>query len=65
MSITAWRVVVWILGVLSLAGLVAAGHASWAKQGIFNVEFLAFVLSNMAYIKCIETEYRLREKKNG
>lgn len=63
MSVFAWRVVVFIMGVFSLASVVYMGHASWVKPGFFNLEFLGFFLANAAYIKCIEMEYRLREKK--
>lgn len=63
MSVFAWRVVVFILAVFSLASVVYMGHASLVKPGFLDLEFLGFFLANMAYIKCIEIEYRLREKK--
>lgn len=53
MSVFAWRVVVFILAVFSLASVVYMGHASWVKPGFLNLEFLGFFLANMAYIKCI------------
>lgn len=60
MSTTAWRVVVWVLGVVSLMLLVKSGAASFAKPGIFNWEFLGFVLSTAAFSECVRADERLK-----
>lgn len=67
MSIAAWRVVLWVLGVIALYLVVTTGAASFAKPGIFNWEFLAFVLSTMAFTSAVRLDERLslKEKRNG
>jgi hypothetical protein len=59
-SINGWRVVLWILSVLSLVLLVKLGHESLGKEGILNWEFVGFVLSNMAFTECIRADERLK-----
>lgn len=64
MSVTASRVAVWVLAVISLVLLIKSGAAMLAKPGFFTLEFLAFALSNVAYIKCIQVEQKLKEKND-
>lgn len=60
MSINAWRIVLWVLGVIALFLLVKTGTASFAKAGIFNWEFLGFVLSTVAFTECVRADERLK-----
>lgn len=67
MSIVGWRIVIWVLSVLSLVSLVYTGHKSFETPGMLNWEFVAFVLSTIAYTKCIRLDEKLsiQEEKNG
>lgn len=62
MSIAAWRVILWVLGILFLTMVVMTGHASFEKAGLLNWEFLAFVLSVMALDQSIRLDERLKMK---
>lgn len=60
MSISAWRVVLWVLGVIALYLVVQTGAASFAKAGVLNWEFLGFVLSTAAFSECVRADERLK-----
>jgi hypothetical protein len=61
-SVSVARVVLWALGIVALFLLVTMGHASFEKQGIFNWEFVGFLLSYGALDQCIRADERLKNR---
>lgn len=59
MNSTVARVLLWILAVLSLMLLVYTGHKSFEKEGILNLEFLAFIFSTTVFVETIRADERL------